>query len=73
MIMGSLSPKQEIHKLAYINLVMLMFNCNDAIGMGLNMDINKIYFSSLKKFDGKKTRLNNRNVSNCRSSWKVSK
>ena len=27
----------------------------DAIGMGLNMDINEIYFSS-KKFDGKKTR-----------------
>ena len=28
----------------------------DAIGMGLNMDINEIYFSNLKKFDGKKTR-----------------
>merc|ERR1711991_916577 len=28
----------------------------DAIGMGLNMDINEIFFSSLKKFDGKKTR-----------------
>ena len=24
--------------------------------MGLNMDINEIYFSNLKKFDGKKTR-----------------
>ena len=28
----------------------------DAIGMGLNMDIDQIYFSNLKKFDGKKTR-----------------
>merc|ERR1711991_1311621 len=28
----------------------------DAIGMGINMDINNIYFSSVKKFDGKKLR-----------------
>ena len=26
--------------------------------MGLNMDINEIYFSNLKKFDGKTRRLN---------------
>ena len=28
----------------------------DAIGMGINMDINNVSFSNLKKFDGKKTR-----------------
>ena len=28
----------------------------DAIGMGINMDIEQISFSSLKKFDGKKLR-----------------
>ena len=28
----------------------------DAIGMGINMDINNVSFSSLKKFDGKKSR-----------------
>ena len=28
----------------------------DAIGMGINMDLNHIYFSNLKKFDGKKSR-----------------
>ena len=28
----------------------------DAIGMGLNMDINEIYFSNLKKFDEKTRR-----------------
>ena len=28
----------------------------DAIGMGINMDLDNIYFSNLKKFDGKKLR-----------------
>ena len=28
----------------------------DAIGMGINMDLNNVYFSNLKKFDGKKLR-----------------
>jgi len=28
----------------------------DAIGMGINMDLDYIYFSNLKKFDGKKLR-----------------
>ena len=31
--------------------------------MGLNMDINEIYFSNLKKFDGKKTRRLNYEIS----------
>ena len=25
----------------------------DAIGMGINMDLENVYFSNLKKFDGK--------------------
>ena len=29
----------------------------DAIGMGINMDINNVSFSSLRKFDGKKNRI----------------
>ena len=28
----------------------------DAIGMGINMDLNHVYFSNLKKFDGRKLR-----------------
>jgi ATP-dependent RNA helicase SUPV3L1/SUV3 len=37
---------------------------SDAIGMGLNLNIRRIVFSSLSKFDGTKTRpLNNREVS----------
>ena len=28
----------------------------DAIGMGINMDLNNVYFSNLKKYDGKKLR-----------------
>ena len=28
----------------------------DAIGMGINMDLDHVYFSNLKKFDGKKLR-----------------
>jgi len=56
-IMGSLSPKTrnsqvELYQSGDVNFLV----ATDAIGMGLNMDINQIYFSNLKKFDGKKTR-----------------
>ena len=56
-IMGSLSPKTrnsqvELYQSGDVDYLV----ATDAIGMGLNMDINEIYFSSLKKFDGKKTR-----------------
>ena len=56
-IMGSLSPKTrnsqvDLYQSEDVNYLV----ATDAIGMGLNMDINQIYFSSLKKFDGKKTR-----------------
>ena len=55
-VMGSLSPKTRN---AQVNLYQSgdvdFLVATDAIGMGLNMDINEIYFSNLKKFDGKKT------------------
>ena len=56
-IMGSLSPKTrnsqvDLYQSGDVDYLV----ATDAIGMGLNMDINEIYFSNLKKFDGKKTR-----------------
>ena len=56
-IMGSLSPKTrnaqvDLFQSGDVDYLV----ATDAIGMGLNMDIDQIYFSSLKKFDGKKTR-----------------
>ena len=55
--MGSLSPKTrnsqvELYQSGDANFLV----ATDAIGMGINMDINNISFSSLNKFDGKKTR-----------------
>ena len=56
-IMGSLSPKTrnsqvQLYQSGDVDYLV----ATDAIGMGLNMDIEQIYFSNLKKFDGKKTR-----------------
>jgi ATP-dependent RNA helicase SUPV3L1/SUV3 len=56
-VMGSLSPKTrnsqvELYQSGDVGYLV----ATDAIGMGLNMDIDHIYFSNLKKFDGKKTR-----------------
>ncbi len=56
-IMGSLSPKTrnsqvEIYQSGDVDYLV----ATDAIGMGLNMDIEQVSFSSLKKFDGKKIR-----------------
>ena len=56
-IMGSLSPKTrnsqvELYQSGDVDYLV----ATDAIGMGLNMDIEQIYFSNLKKFDGKETR-----------------
>ena len=66
--MGSLSPKTRNSQVGlYQSGDVDYLIATDAIGMGLNMDINEIYFSNLKKFDGKKTRIKfNWNVSNCR-------
>ena len=56
-IMGSLSPKTrnsqvEVYQSGDVDYLV----ATDAIGMGLNMDIEQVSFSNLKKFDGKKTR-----------------
>ena len=56
-IMGSLSPKTRNSQVGlYQSGDVDFLIATDAIGMGLNMDIKEIYFSNLKKFDGKKTR-----------------
>ena len=56
-IMGSLSPKTRNSQVGlYQSGDVDYLIATDAIGMGLNIDINEIYFSNLKKFDGKKTR-----------------
>ena len=56
-IMGSLSPKTRNSQVGlYQSGDVDYLIATDAIGMGLNMDINEIYFSNLKKFDGKETR-----------------
>jgi ATP-dependent RNA helicase SUPV3L1/SUV3 len=56
-IMGSLSPKTRNSQVGlYQSGDVDYLIATDAIGMGLNMDINEIYFSNLKKFDGKKNR-----------------
>jgi ATP-dependent RNA helicase SUPV3L1/SUV3 len=56
-VMGSLSPKTRN---AQVNLYQSgdvdYLVATDAIGMGINMDLDNIYFSNLKKFDGKKLR-----------------
>ena len=53
-VMGSLSPKTRN---AQVNLYQSgdvdYLVATDAIGMGINMDLNNVYFSNLKKFDGK--------------------
>ena len=56
-VMGSLSPKTrnaqvELYQSGDVDFLV----ATDAIGMGINMDLNQVYFSSLKKFDGKKLR-----------------
>ena len=56
-IMGSLSPKTrnsqvELYQSGDVDYLV----ATDAIGMGINMDIEQINFSSIRKFDGKKRR-----------------
>ncbi len=56
-VMGSLSPKTRN---AQVNLYQSgdvdYLVATDAIGMGINMDLDNVYFSNIKKFDGKKIR-----------------
>ena len=56
-VMGSLSPKTrnaqvELYQSGDVDFLV----ATDAIGMGINMDLDNIYFSNLRKFDGKKNR-----------------
>ena len=56
-VMGSLSPKTrnaqvELYQSGDVDFLV----ATDAIGMGINMDPENVYFSNLKKFDGKKLR-----------------
>jgi len=56
-VMGSLSPKTRN---AQVNLYQSgdvdFLVATDAIGMGINMDLENVFFSNLRKFDGKKLR-----------------
>ena len=56
-VMGSLSPKTrnaqvQMYQSGDVDFLV----ATDAIGMGINMDLENVYFSNLKKFDGKKLR-----------------
>ena len=56
-VMGSLSPKTrnsqvELYQSGDVDYLV----ATDAIGMGINMDLDNVYFSNIKKFDGKKLR-----------------
>ena len=56
-VMGSLSPKTrnaqvELYQSGDVDFLV----ATDAIGMGINMEIDHVYFSNLKKFDGRKLR-----------------
>jgi ATP-dependent RNA helicase SUPV3L1/SUV3 len=56
-VMGSLSPKTrnaqvELYQSGDVDFLV----ATDAVGMGINMDLDCVYFSSLKKFDGRKLR-----------------
>ena len=56
-VMGSLSPKTRNAQVAlYQSGDVDFLVATDAIGMGINMDLENVYFSNLKKFDGKKLR-----------------
>ena len=56
-VMGSLSPKTRNAQVSlYQSGDVDYLVATDAIGMGINMDLNNVYFSNIKKFDGKKLR-----------------
>jgi len=56
-VMGSLSPKTRNSQVSlYQSGDVDYLVATDAIGMGINMDLDNIFFSNLKKFDGKKLR-----------------
>ena len=55
--MGSLSPRTRNAQVAlYQSGEVDFLVATDAIGMGLNMDVDHVAFAGLRKFDGKRTR-----------------
>ncbi|HCX15146.1 MAG TPA: disulfide oxidoreductase, partial [Rhodospirillaceae bacterium] len=57
-VMGSLSPRTRNAQVAlYQNGDVDYLVATDAIGMGLNMNVDHVAFASLRKFDGRKPRL----------------
>ena len=56
-VMGLLSPKTRNAQVSlYQSGDVDYLVATDAIGMGINMDLENVYFSNIKKFDGKKLR-----------------
>jgi len=56
-VMGSLSPKTRNAQVSlYQSGDVDYLVATDAIGMGINMDLDQVFFSNIKKFDGKKLR-----------------
>jgi len=56
-VMGSLSPRTRNAQVAlYQSGEVDFLVATDAIGMGLNMDVDHVAFAGLTKFDGKRTR-----------------
>ena len=56
-VMGSLSPRTRNAQVAlYQSGEVDFLVATDAIGMGLNMDVDHVAFAGLKKFDGKRSR-----------------
>jgi ATP-dependent RNA helicase SUPV3L1/SUV3 len=56
-VMGSLSPRTRNAQVAlYQSGEVDFLVATDAIGMGLNMDVDHVAFAGLRKFDGRKTR-----------------
>ena len=57
LVAGALSPKTRNSQVKlYEDGEVDYIVATDAIGMGLNLNINQVYFSGLEKFDGKYTR-----------------
>ena len=57
-VLGALSPRTrnaqvEMYQAGEVDYMV----ATDAIGMGLNMDVNHVAFSGLRKFDGRRTRM----------------
>ena len=71
--MGSLSPKTRNSQVGlYQSGDVDYLIATDAIGMGLNMDINEIYFSNLKNLMEKNKKIKSyRNVPNSRACRKI--